>query len=616
MKTSDQRMKDILKRADERSAERTVANRKRIKIISITAVFLVFVLAINLILFIPYNKSLPDISRFADSQYYPLMQQLNALTYSPSKYENNFDAWFGDFFDGSTGVSPEGPAAGDASPSPGGDSGYVEVTDNQVEGVVEADLFKRTQRHIFYLRNDGLTSYTIAGRDSAVCGELKITAEPNTTLYMSDAEMYLSSDGGEITIFTSVWSYEYSRRYTVAIFIDVSDPVNMEETGRVYISGEYVSSRMVGDDFLLVSNFTVRNNPDFSDEGQFLPQYGSLDDLTSLTMDEIFLPENANAARYTIICRIGEGQSLEGHIAFLSFSDEVYVSQDNIFVTRNYMSDQTIDGESVSLNRTQISCVSYSDGGLTLAGQADVNGVVLNQYSMDEKDGTLRVVTTTDKLLNYESGSQLVNSAALYVIDLSDFSEIASLENFAPDDEEVTSVRFDGDLAWVCTARIIEITDPVFCIDLSDLSDITCTDTGTIEGYSTSLVNFTDGTLLGIGYSDMLGLKVEVYEQDGDSVVPVTAFERDALFSEEYKSYYIDRENGYVGMHIFDYEDGGYEKYILLHFDGYEIRLMMAVELDRSSYSSYSYTRATIIDGWLYVLTSEDFKVVALPGIA
>lgn len=181
----------------------------------------------------------------------------------------------------------------------------------------------------------------------------------------------------------------------------------MKETGRTYLSGDYVTSRKVGEDFLLVSNFAVRTNPDFSDEAQFLPQAGPLDALESLPMEDIVCPENADAARYTVILRLGEDLCVKGREALLSFSEEAYVSQENIFVTRGYTAQGDAEGEEVgytfSETRTQIACLSYADGGLVHAGDADVAGEVRNQYSMDEQDGMLRVVTTVQtSILDYD----------------------------------------------------------------------------------------------------------------------------------------------------------------------------------------------------------------------
>lgn len=639
MKTNDQRMKEIYERADEKRAKK----RKYVKWISVTACCLSLVLALNLVLFVPYPSGLPDISAYSGSEYYPLMQQLNALTYrNTNTAHNNFEAWFGDLFSSNgasedMGAAPESPGTSD-DPGASGDGDYNEVTDNQEAGVIEGDLFKRTSAHFFYVGFNGdsqllLSAFTIDKEDSACCGTLAISAEDG--YYFSSyygAELYLSEDGDTATIFTPVYPYKSNKLYTAVISADVSDPENMQETGRVYVSGSYVTSRKVGEDFLLISNFAVRSNPDFSDESAFLPQVGTWNKMESLPMQDIVCPDTATAARYTVIVRLGEGLSVDGHIAFLSYSQEAYVSADNIFVTRSHTQTMREGDYERRIPYTQIACVAYSGGGLTLKGSADVAGTVLNQYSLDEQDNTLRVVTTVSEsnVRIYENGNvssdDVITSfgtndnASLYVLSLDDFSLVASLERFAPEGEEVTSVRFEEDIVWVCTARIWELTDPVFRIDLSDLDNITYTDTGTIDGYSTSLVDFTDGTLLGIGYSDARSLKIEIYEQVEESVVSVAVYEADADFSEDYKAYYIDRENGLVGLHIYDYSEG-INEYLLLRFDGYNLVPVAEIALTSSNCDT---TRATIVDGWLYVLTElscltdycDDYQAVPVPGLA
>ena len=639
MKTNDQRMKEISERADEKRAKK----RKYVKWISVTACCLSLVLALNLVLFVPYPSGLPDISAYSGSEYYPLMQQLNALTYrNTNTAHNNFEAWFGDLFSSNgasedMGAAPESPGTSD-DPGASGDGDYNEVTDNQEAGVIEGDLFKRTSAHFFYVGFNGdsqllLSAFTIDKEDSACCGTLAISAEDG--YYFSSyygAELYLSEDGDTATIFTPVYPYKSNKLYTAVISADVSDPENMQETGRVYVSGSYVTSRKVGEDFLLISNFAVRSNPDFSDESAFLPQVGTWNKMESLPMQDIVCPDTATAARYTVIVRLGEGLSVDGHIAFLSYSQEAYVSADNIFVTRSHTQTMREGDYERRIPYTQIACVAYSGGGLTLKGSADVAGTVLNQYSLDEQDNTLRVVTTVSEsnVRIYENGNvssdDVITSfgtndnASLYVLSLDDFSLVASLERFAPEGEEVTSVRFEEDIVWVCTARIWELTDPVFRIDLSDLDNITYTDTGTIDGYSTSLVDFTDGTLLGIGYSDARSLKIEIYEQVEESVVSVAVYEADADFSEDYKAYYIDRENGLVGLHIYDYSEG-INEYLLLRFDGYNLVPVAEIALTSSNCDT---TRATIVDGWLYVLTElscltdycDDYQAVPVPGLA
>lgn len=619
MKTSTERTKDILARADAEKARR----KKRITLTSVLSAGLSLVLAFNLVLFIPYNTAMPDLSAYKDSEYYSLMQQINELTYRPPRYKNNFEAWFGDLFSG------KGDDMAEAPGNAGDDSAYSEVTDNQVQGVIEGDRFKRAGDTVFYLQGntDGYTlrAYSLAGAHSESVGTVRIGERENayySASYTERAEMYLSEDGDTVTLFTpvSVWNGKTSIVYTEIVGIDVSDPANMRETGRRYVSGNYVTSRSVEGDFLLISEFAVYSNPDFSDEAQYLPQAGELGDMENLPVDDIVCPDVATAARYTVVTRLNESAEIEDCLAFFSYTDEVYVSQNNVFVTRGYYNgEETVNGENVSYtvreSRTEISAVAYAGGELTLLGSADIPGTVEDQYSMDERDGTLRVVTTLYRYFPESSGDASLlppygQNAGVYVISLSDFTVLGALEWFAPDDEEVMSVRFEKeeDAVWVCTA--IEITDPVFKIDLSDPKNITYIRTEDIDGYSTSLVDFTGGTLLGIGYGTWDSLKIEVYAEDGDSVRPLDAYEVEgAAFASEYKAYLIDRENALVGLHVSPYNGENY--YLLLRFDGYEL-----VELAKVKLASDlpDLTRAAVVDGWLYIFTADetDFTAVQL----
>ena len=620
MKTSTERTKDILARADAEKARR----KKRITLTSVLAAGLSLVLAFNLVLFIPYNTAMPDLSAYRGSEYYSLMQQINELTYRPPQYKNNFEAWFGDLFSG------KGDDMAEAPGNAGDDSAYSEVTDNQVQGVIEGDRFKRAGDTVFYLQGntDGYTlrAYSLAGADSEPAGTMHIGEREDTYYYSSyteRAEMYLSEDGDTVTLFTpvSVWNGKTSIVYTEIVGIDVSDPANMRETGRRYVSGNYITSRSVEGDFLLISEFAVYSNPDFSDEAQYLPQAGELGDMENLPVEDIVCPDVATAARYTIVTRLNESAEIEDCLAFFSYTDEVYVSQNNVFVTRGYYNgEETVNGENVYYtlreSRTEISAVAYAGGELTLLGSADIPGTVKDQYSMDERDGTLRVVTTLYRYFPESSGDASLlppygQNAGVYVISLSDFTVLGSLEWFAPEDEQVMSVRFEKEenAVWVCTA--IEITDPVFKIDLSDPKNITYIRTEDIDGYSTSLVDFTGGTLLGIGYGTWDSLKIEVYAEDGNSVRSLDAYEvKDASFASEYKAYLIDRENALVGMHVVNWIDGS-NTYVLLHFDGYEL-----VELAKVKLASDlpDLTRATVADGWLYIFTADetDFTAVQL----
>jgi uncharacterized secreted protein with C-terminal beta-propeller domain len=250
-----------------------------------------------------------------------------------------------------------------------------------------------------------------------------------------------------------------------------------------------------------------------------------------------------------------------------------------------------------------------------------VDGFLNDQYSLDEKDGVLRVVTETnyreekryhnvDKDVYNFTSIENYRSADLYCIDLATNEIIGSVVGFAPEGEQVASVRFDGDKAYVCTAVVVSFTDPVFFFDLSDMSNITYTDTGVIEGFSTSLIELEGGYLLGIGYGNSRDtLKFEIYEEKNGMVVSVCDYElRGVAHSEDYKSYYINRKENLFGLMTSRADVGDY---ILLHFNGGAIVPVANVRFDRVA--DEGVTRATMIDGKLFVFASEgQFEVVDL----
>jgi uncharacterized secreted protein with C-terminal beta-propeller domain len=411
------------------------------------------------------------------------------------------------------------------------------------------------------------------------------------------------------------------------VSLDVSDPANTRETNRVTVTGKYLSSRVVDGQLMLMTNMLVQN-PDFSDESTFLPQIDTGDGFKSISADNIVLPETLSSPRYTTVFMLDEKTlEVKGDAAFLSYSQEVYVSRDSIYATSQYTDQVELDdGYTKREVMTEIARLSYQNDTLTPMGQTTVSGYIKDQYSLDEHEGVLRVVTTTSsskfkETITGDNASVTIPSGnrvsgigtALYCIDITTWETIAKVENFAPEGETVESVRFDGDKAYVCTAVVVQLTDPVFFFDLSDLSNITVKDTGVIDGYSSSLVNFGDGYLLGIGFNNRRELKIEVYEEGENGVNSVTAFEKNVGFSLNYKAYFIDRENQLIGLGVDDWSKdyhGSHLRYIILHFDDFQLREVLNVEIEASP----DYCRATLIDGYMYILGEENLKVAELWG--
>ena len=603
---------------EEASARRTRRGKRAIiRITAIAACFALLLTGLNLWLFLPLQSDLPDVSQYADSEYYDIIQKLNVLTYRAPRYKNNFQRLSRSLYKLAPGANAEDAGSSiDMTLAGVATNGtYYETTDNQVSGVIEADLIKRSDRYIYYMDDATLRVFEIKGEDSAEVGSYEIP-HPDGVLYdhLYPLEFYLSADCRTVTYLYSYTSKDVGTCVRV-VTLDVSDPQAISEKRSVGISGDYLSSRLVDGKLLLVCNFYVGYDPDFSDERTFIPQIDDGNGAVSIPFDRIISPDVLTAPRYTVVCKLdAETLAAEGANAFLSYSTQLYVSRDHVFATHGYYAKTTEGNVVTSRAMTEISCLAYSEGTLAYKGSFKVIGEVKDQYSLDEHEGVLRVVTTT-RVNKYEEnktsdtvsfvGSNEIN-AALTCVRLSDFHTVALVENFAPAGESVQSARFDGDAAYVCTSVVL--SDPVFFFDLSDLANITYKDTGTIEGFSSSLVNFGDGFLLGIGVGNSFDtVKIEVYEETETGVASVCKHEvTRAAYSANYKSYLIDRENGFVGLGI-TLREGGEDasRYVLLHFDCYNLNVLADIPLAGDNYAK----RAVVIDGYLYAFGENDFSV-------
>jgi len=118
-----------------------------------------------------------------------------------------------------------------------------------------------------------------------------------------------------------------------------------------------------------------------------------------------------------------------------------------------------------------------------------VPGTLLNQYSLSEWDGYLRVATT-DRTAR--SSSSAVRVLAVHGATLAQVGAVDGLGK----GEQIYAVRFIGPRGYVVTFRQ---TDPLYSLDLSDPAHPTVTGSLKITGYSAHLQPVGDDLLVGIG---------------------------------------------------------------------------------------------------------------------
>ncbi len=573
-------------------------------------------------LFAPIRTPKTDTSKHRDSDYYEIIEKLADYYHKDPEHANRWEQLMDSLVNG--GIKEEGNdmEAVPEAPTPDGEQTYEEVTDNQVAGVTEGDRIKRSDRHIYYLRENTLYVYSIEGEDSKCLATFEIPTEHMFMPYYQSWELFLSKDCKTVTVLAGgapVHEKDENRSIPSVVTLyslDVTNPTTIRIKNKVTVSGDYMTARIVDDELLLITRYETYRQIDYSNVSTFVPSIDLGNGMECISADDIYVPDTLSNGYYTVICKFDqETLALLGKKALLSFYEEAYITMDTIYATRNYQEKK----DNAYLSYTEIVAVPYDEEKLEIQGSTSVEGEVRDRFSMDEYGGMLRVVTMTrvseERRNGWTVSLNLVwdkTNANLYVIDLSTWETVATVEHFAPAGETVQSVRFDKENAYVCTVMKPTLSDPVFFFDLSDINNITYKDTGTIEGFSSSLINFGEGFLLGIGVGDEWNtVKIEVYAETESKVVSVCSYEiPHARYSRNYKSYYINRDLSLLGLGIDQGSDVA--RYLLLFFDGTALHEQLFTPLG----GDVEQHRAVWIDGYMYMFGADAFKVEHVGGTA
>jgi uncharacterized secreted protein with C-terminal beta-propeller domain len=176
-------------------------------------------------------------------------------------------------------------------------------------------------------------------------------------------------------------------------------------------------------------------------------------------------------------------------VTVVADGDTVYGTGTNLYVADDHVAHGMVDAP-VESGRTELYQFDISGPGKPVhVASGRVDGVLLNQYSLSEHDGDLRVATTTSDAKGSRSGITVLrrNGNAL--------GEVGSVDGLGVG-ERIYAVRYFGDTAYVVTFRQ---TDPLYTVDLSDPAAPKVTGELKITGYSAYLHSAGEGRLIGVG---------------------------------------------------------------------------------------------------------------------
>jgi hypothetical protein len=401
----------------------------------------------------------------------------------------------------------EGDAAGapQASPAAGSDAPDHSTTNVQEKGVDEPDLVKTDGKHVFALANGDLRAIDVRGAAPKVVGSLKLDGYAQ--------EMLVSGD--RILVFVGG-----SR----LVEVDASDPSNLRLVRTLEVEGSYVGARLSGTTARVVLASYPRPIPLAGGDGTPKQRRRAGIRRTRLkTWVPAYTVENARTGKATrrslVRCRATRRPAVFSGLGMLTVltidlskgiepvdSDglmtdarTVYASQGSLYAASERWFDPSPDraDEPPPAGRTTIHRFDTRDGDhTTFRASGDVRGHLLNQWSLSEHAGHLRVATTEQPQW-WPGGTREQSESFVTVLEESGgaLSRVGAVGGLGRG-ERIYAVRFIEDRGYVVTFRQV---DPLYVLDLSRPAEPRVTGELKILGYSAYLHPIGDDLLLGVG---------------------------------------------------------------------------------------------------------------------
>lgn len=384
-------------------------------------------------------------------------------------------------------------------------SGFSE-TNVQVKGVDESDIVKTNGTHIFQV-SDGKINIieTNNGKNMKLIKSIAYKGNkfmPFQLFLHEDRLLVLGHSYEEIKANDSknkeeLWIAPINES-TKAIVYDISNPAEPKEERTLSLEGHIISSRKIDSQIYLVTNqypqYWIMNEHDNVD---LRPRYSDSnvsEEKIPIDYDEIqYFPESKEP-NYTMIAAfdLNKPDTDANITTYLGSGNEMYMSKENLYLAVQDWGMQTFieNGEESSIKTT---IYKFGIDGLEVEYHAttEIEGRILNQFSMDEHNGYFRVAITKGNMWNDDNPS----ANNLFIFD-ENLKVVSSIEDLARG-ERIYSARFMGDRVYIVTFRE---TDPLFVIDATDPVAPKVMGELKIPGFSNYLHPYDENHLIGFGH--------------------------------------------------------------------------------------------------------------------
>ena len=428
-----------------------------------------------------------------------------------------------------------------APESGGGGQTSYSTTNIQEAGVDESDIVKNDDQTIYWLR--GSTIHVVKAIPADGMSELAtITLDaPGNAMYLRGHQLVGLSTNWNYTAYSD-WSGGSSSgsvgggatepgspptstndepvkaasilppggpwfdgSETIVTVLDVSNPASPATQATLKFEGQLADSRLIDNHLYLVLITTPRLPVDptpLAIDGmtldQWLPAYqidagGQTQTGSTTSWQSFYRPDAGDGYGITTVVTI-DLNNPSGQFASTAITADagvIYASTQALYVTDvNY--DWSLY---TSRTDTMIHKLAFTENGADYVASGLVPGRPLNQYSLGENEGYLRIATTVDNFDFFDGGGSSTN--AVYVLGVSgtDLNVVGKVEDLGIG-EQIYAARFLGPRGFLVTFKRI---DPLFTMDLSDPTNPRVVGQLKVPGYSDHIQLLDENHLLTIG---------------------------------------------------------------------------------------------------------------------
>ncbi|MCL2089452.1 MAG: beta-propeller domain-containing protein [Oscillospiraceae bacterium] len=476
----------------------------------------------------------------------------------------------------------------------------ISDTNEQVEGVGEADIVKTDGDYIYALLNRGTgDNNEYKSLDLAPVVKIISIKDPEnmkltSTIQLPLRDLDLSNHIEEMYVwgdrvillsrierddpnnnYTDPYGYSYYKQmsFTAVTVYDITDRSAPVLDREFVQEGSYVTSRFIENHMYLITSKMVNTSSHAPTAEQVVPYIcdsAAGGAYRMMSARDIMIPSNPAVTNFTVVSGIDltDGGKKASTKSTIGSAGTVYVSKDNIYIAIQSFgfNAELLRGIEMPtpVADVDIDSFRFSGGGLDLEilkfgidnGQVSVKsrtaapGRVLNQFSMDEHNGYFRIATTR---MDSESWQEI---NGVYIFD-DELKLVGLLDDIAPD-ESIYSVRYAGDRMYMVTFRQV---DPFFVIDLSDPTAPKVLGELKIPGFSNYLHVYSENLVIGLGQEAdwngrTQGMKVSLFDvSDEENPIEVSkyVFTEDGAYSDalyNHKSFMFSKEKDIIAFPV------------------------------------------------------------------